>query len=531
MKLFKKFLISSLLLALLTTYGCNKKALGYKSPSAEVGKASLKTGWAYNNPSEGFFDVHTDYYGKCPQGMVYIKVATTVRGQNSDMLSVTKNNAKKRVAASAFYMDEYEVTNLEWREYVRWLQGVYSHRPDVVVRALPDETVWRKELAYNEPYVREYYVSPAYNDYPVVGVSWVQATEYCKWRTDRINELELIYAGVIPYVPLAVVNQKIQENPDSVVNYLFTTKDVRKYVNFVNANFEDFESEDGEALDFEPNYKKYDLNGDGEIAANEWSVALEGALYDSECRLPTEMEWEYAAYGLETDRAIYEQTNTYPWAGSQLRSFEKENEGGFVANFLRGRGDPIGVQLNGTLTMPVWSFKPNSYGLYNMAGNVNEWVKDVFRANVSNNEEINTFRGNEFESDSIFAEEILNKHFAYLDPAKRDSMRVVLIKERGITKAGGDYRNFKDGDMQSALESDSAKIELVYKDLTPIEQANMISNTARVYKGGGWNDRAIWLNPSQRRWLDEKACRNDIGFRCVMSTVGGFEQQREYEKY
>ena len=57
----------------------------------------------------------------------------------------------------------------------------------------------------------------------------------------------------------------------------------------------------------------------------------------------------------------------------------------------------------------------------------------------------------------------------------------------------------------------------------------MISNTARVYKGGGWNDRAIWLNPSQRRWLDERDCRNDIGFRCVMSTVGGFEQEREYK--
>ena len=158
-----------------------------------------------------------------------------------------------------------------------------------------------------------------------------------------------------------------------------------------------------------------------------------------------------------------------------------------------------------------------------MAGNVNEWVKDVYRANSGIVEEINSYRGNEFESDSLYAEEILNKHFTYLDPAMRDSMRTVLIAERGITKTGGDYRNFKDGDIQSALEGDSAKIESIYKDMTPIEKANAISNTARVYKGGGWNDRAVWLNPTQRRWLEEKACRNDIGFRCVMSIVGGKE--------
>ena len=107
----------------------------------------------------------------------------------------------------------------------------------------------------------------------------------------------------------------------------------------------------------------------------------------------------------------------------------------------------------------------------------------------------------------------------------RDSMRNVLIAERVITKKGGDFRDFKDGDIQSALE-DSTRMEGIYKDMTPIERANAISNTARVYKGGGWNDRAIWLNPSQRRWLDEKACRNDIGFRCVMSTVGGKEIDR-----
>ena len=523
MKSFNKLLIFSTLLVLLVVSGCKKQNGHVRS-----NKSSSTTGWAYNKPKEGFFNVKTEYSGKIPQGMVLINVSTTVRGQNGDVVSIAKNNTKKRVASSAFFMDQYEVTNIDWREYVSWLQAVYAHRPDVVVRALPDETVWRKELAYNEPYVREYYVSPAYNDYPVVGISWVQATEYCKWRTDRLNELQLINAKVIPFIPLEMVSAKLKEEPDSIENFVFTTKAVRRYVNFVNTNYEEFETEDGETLDFEPNYKAFDKDKDGEFSANEWAIILEGALFDSECRLPTEAEWEYAAYGLLTEEGIYEQTNTYPWDGTQLRvTNDPKTEGLFRANFLRGRGDPIGVQANGTLTLPVGFFVPNSYGLYDMAGNVNEWVKDVYRSNVSVVEEINAYRGNEFESDSLYAEDVLNKHFAYLDPAMRDSMRTVLIADRGITKTGGDYRDFKDGDRQSALE-DSTKVEQIYKDMTPIEKANAISNTARVYKGGGWNDRAIWLNPSQRRWLDERACRNDIGFRCVMSTVGGYEQEREY---
>ena len=56
----------------------------------------------------------------------------------------------------------------------------------------PDTLVWRDKLRYNEPYVNNYLRHPAYKNYPVVGVSWLQATDYCKWRTDRVNEQILI---------------------------------------------------------------------------------------------------------------------------------------------------------------------------------------------------------------------------------------------------------------------------------------------------------------------------------------------------
>lgn len=510
--------------------------------------SSEKTGWQYNRPGEGFFEVNTEYHGKCPNGMVYIPTATSVRGQNAEMLSAPENNAKKRVAANGFYMDEYEVTNLNWREYEDWMKVVWKHDPARIVRVLPDETVWRRELAYNEPYVENYYTHVAYSFYPVVGVSWEQATAYCDWRTDRINEAELMSRSIIPYKPLELCNVQIREHdPDSAFMYVFTTKNARAYVAYTNspafeeeiedllsraqeiaqeeANHFGYEDVEIPELDFdwEANIA-YDTNGDDVVDPDEWTVALDGALYDAFVRLPTEMEWEYAAYGVETVDGIYQQLNTYPWKGDQLRSLDdKKTRGEFYANFMRGRGDPIGIQINNTLTVPVNFFLPNGYGLYNMAGNVNEWVKDVYRAATANEEEVNSYRGNEFESDSAYAEDMLSKHFSYLSKVDRDSMRKVLINERGIMKNGGDFRDFKDGDKPSSLQ-DSV---LVYRDATPLEQANMITNTRRVYKGGGWRDRPMWLNPGNRRSLEQKRSSNDIGFRCVMSAVGGNEHDRE----
>lgn len=542
MRTISKVLVLGIALMSMVFTSCNQNSIYTQSE---------KTGWQYNRPNRGFFNVNTQYHGKCPNGMIYIQQATSVRGQNSEMLSMNQNNAKKRVAASGFYMDEFEVTNLNWREYVKWLSIVWKHVPAKIVKALPDETVWRSEMSYNEPYVENYYTHVAYAFYPVVGVSWKQATDYCEWRTDRINENELISRGIIPYKPLELCNVQLMEhsNPDSAYKYVFSTKRARDYVAYVNSDvfineiedliekanelaqteatiygYEDAEIEiAGSDFDWDVNYA-YDSNGDGVVDPDEWKVALDGALYDSEVRLPTEMEWEYAAAGVMTADGIYQEMNTYPWKGDQLRSLnDKKTRGQFYANFMRGRGDPIGIQINNTLTVPVHFFLPNSFGLYNMAGNVNEWVKDVYRSVTSSQDDVNSYRGNEFESDSIYAARMLDKHFSYLNPIDRDSMRKVLISERGITKNGGDYRDFQDGDKESAVQ-DSV---LVYFDATPLEKANMITNTNRVYKGGGWNDRAMWLNPSQRRYLDESRSANNIGFRCVMSAVGGNEHGRE----
>ena len=82
--------------------------------------------------------------------------------------------------------------------------------PLVYKKALPDTLVWRRPMAYNEPYVQYYFRHPSYNDYPVVGVSWLQASDYCAWSTDRVNEGILIREGILKPDPNQLAEGKFQ---------------------------------------------------------------------------------------------------------------------------------------------------------------------------------------------------------------------------------------------------------------------------------------------------------------------------------
>ena len=87
------------------------------------------------------------------------------------------------------YIDKTEVSNFDWREYVIWLEKTYGKTAMEYRNALPDTLVWKEKESFNEPYTQYYYSHPAYNDYPVVGISYEQAVQYCKWRTERVKEL------------------------------------------------------------------------------------------------------------------------------------------------------------------------------------------------------------------------------------------------------------------------------------------------------------------------------------------------------
>ena len=119
-------------------------------------------------------------------------------GRVTDDVMRNWENTPRRISVSSFYMDETEVKKLDWQEYMYWVKRIYNDDyPEVFQASLPDTLVWRDKLAYNEPYVDYYFRHPAYNEYPVVGVDWLPANDYCVWRTARVNEMRLIEEGIL----------------------------------------------------------------------------------------------------------------------------------------------------------------------------------------------------------------------------------------------------------------------------------------------------------------------------------------------
>jgi len=153
------------------------------------------------------------------------------------------------------------------------------------IQIYPDTTVWIKDFtySYNEPMHNDYFSHPAYQDYPVVGVSWSQAVAFCNWRT-----------------------------------------------NFKNS----YQRDKGK-----PNVSSF--------------------------RLPSEAEWEYAARGGIP-------SGTYPWGSPYLL----DDRACFLANFKPLRGDYAADQA--VYTVEGKSYLPNDYNLYNMAGNVSEWTNSSY---------------------------------------------------------------------------------------------------------------------------------------------------------
>lgn len=223
------------------------------------------------------------------------------------------------------------------------------------VNVYPDTLCWISDFTYsfNEPYANSYFWHPAFDNFPVVGVTWKQATAFCIWRTQMLN----------------------------------------KYLSAEGIIIQDF-------------------------------------------RLPTEAEWEYAARGnLEH--------SMYPWGGPYPRNIE----GCFLANFKPLRGNY--VDDGGLIPIAVGSYEPNDYGLYDMAGNVSEWTANAFD-----------------ESAYSFMHD-MNPDYKY---------------------------NAKPNDLPALKR--------------------------KVIRGGSWKDISYFLQVGTRSYEYQDSAKSYIGFRCVRSYLG-----------
>ena len=139
---------------------------------------SSVTGWNYDDKNYGNYHVLKAKEQKAGPGLVFVQGGTFVMGAREEDVMGDWNNIPRRVSVNSFYMDETEVANVHYREYLYWLGNTFDNDTAVMRLALPDTLVWRSELAYNEPYVEYYFRYPAYNYYPVVGVTWEQAHDF-----------------------------------------------------------------------------------------------------------------------------------------------------------------------------------------------------------------------------------------------------------------------------------------------------------------------------------------------------------------
>ncbi len=461
------------------------------------GKVSTTTGWAYNDPANGGFEVKTAVEQETGPGLTLIEGGTFTMGKVQDDVLYEWNNVPRRVTVSSFYMDITEVRNVDYREYINWLTRVFGlNNPQVVRAALPDTLVWRDPMAYNEPFVEYYYRHPSFNEYPVVGVNWLQANDYCTWRTDRVNEMVLVDMG---HIDLSTDQQDERNFNTEAYIYGIYTPNIINPIESLNPNVESR------------------------------LVTVEDGILLPKYRLPTEAEWEFAALGLvgnSVDELIWER-RTYPWNGHNVRNDNQKHMGEMRANFVRGKGDLMGVagSLNdaGSITVPVKQYWANDYGLYCMAGNVNEWVLDVYRpmsyADVS---DFRPFRGNQFDKLTIDANG--SPVIDSLGRLRREAITETDAEGR-FNYRKSDYRNYRDGDKESVFEKGEQDAkpyvgsESMYVN-NETERISLMNDQVRVYKGGSWKDRAYWLSPGERRFLIETESRDDLGFRCAMIRVG-----------
>ncbi|MEQ1552528.1 MAG: SUMF1/EgtB/PvdO family nonheme iron enzyme [Ferruginibacter sp.] len=333
---------------------CGKKSSGGKSTLPNDGQLhGVAPGKAYNLTK--------------PPGMVYVPAGTFHMGPSDEDVNYAYTARNKQVSISGFWMDATEITNNEYRQFTNWVkdsiaaklmgyvkQGADGNeyvdwkkastikwgdkstiekidgmivtpdnrifgkkeidarkiiyhseifdykaaaqnrdtnlqRKEFIVKqdipAYPDTLCWIRDYAYsyNEPMSKQYYSHPAYGNYPVVGVSWKQATAFAEWRTLLQN------------------------------------------------NYNESKKKSGQT-DF---------------------------------RLPTEAQWEYAARGGRSQ-------SSFPWGGPYTRN----KKGCLLANFKPGRGNY--PEDGGLYTMRADAFWPNDFGLYNMAGNVAEWTSSLY---------------------------------------------------------------------------------------------------------------------------------------------------------
>jgi formylglycine-generating enzyme len=416
------------------------------------------------------------WFEPVPYGMVYIKQGSFQLGGGDEVID-NQIQSTRNVSVNSFWMDDTEITNNEYRQYVKWVTDSVAATLTFKAGIEYYKAVDKDKQPYNPPLIDREKVKDIWNDdktevklaiqpmfyqgeerfsgsreidyrnifYEYYYIDLKQAAQ----RTNSFNYNTQGYGGFVTDPKTGVVSpvkdrssfifkNKVPVYPDSLVwvrdfTYSYNEPWTLKYF-------------------YHPAFNEYPVVGITWDQANgfcHWrSVIMEEFLSTSKIqpvhpyRLPTEVEWEYAARGGKIN-------NKYPW-GSYYTSTQR---GCFLANFKPKRGNYVADCSYSTKTMKVGSFDPNGYGLYDMAGNVAEWTSTAY--DPSGYEMINS----------------LNPEYQY-----------------------------------NASDNDPPALK------------------RKVVRGGSWKDISYFIQVSTRDYEYQDSARSFIGFRCVMNAI---EDERE----
>lgn len=523
-------------------------------------KSSL-TGWNFNDPKYGNYIKGKTFEGqRNPDGMVVIEGGSFTMGQVQEDVMFNWNTTPKRMHIRSFYLDETEVTNSEYFLYLQNLRDIFPPKEEqykhIYNAALPDTLVWRRGLGNTDILSESYLRHPAYDNYPVVGVSWLQANQYCSWRTNAINLRILIEKGHV---------ENILAN-DTIRNFFDTDVFLEDGSKLFEGDTTIYKKGIPTAKVKNSKPKTSSFKGDGRPITRSDGILIQ------KFRLPTEAEWEYAAKANIGNREYnnLKGRNKYAWSGKYTRDASKRFRGDQLANYKQGKGDYSGIagwsSDGAAITIAVKSYPPNAFGLYDMSGNVAEWVADVYRPIIDDEaNDFNYFRGNVFKKKSIGkdgrivivgSEEDAKMFYDTLQSGKIVARQLPgTAKVESINKEDtymrnnynvSDNSNLSDGDKTSSrfYEEEGAISSAMYN--SPVRQeeqrdsitgtvqrsydsqrrTTLISDHTRVYKGGSWKDREYWLDPAQRRYMLEYMATDYIGFRCASDIVGSINAKK-----
>jgi formylglycine-generating enzyme required for sulfatase activity len=511
--------------------------------------SSPSTGWDYNSPRNGGFQKVPYFEQETGPGLELIE---------GGLLEVPFFDSVKQVIVPSFYLDRTEITNRDWCEYMYWTERTFgTDYPEIVINALPDTNVWREVVGFSESMELSYLRHPSFANYPVVGISWMQANNYCAWRTDRVNEYILIREGILIHNP----NQQ---------NEPFTTNAYLSGQYEVGINYKK------QLPDLNPSH----AGGSGRDLGSR-IVRLEDGILLPRYRLPTEAEWEYAYITSSANTTI---------STKEIIKY-KQSAQDVMGNFIKSNDFN---RFNGFLVAPVDAYLPNDNGIYNLAGNVQEWVLDsYYNEERLYQNEVLPFNGDEMEVpvrnsqlqieeklsfpiydlkrvqrfitefeelrlkkknvDSV-EYELFNKMNEYLSIAiKEESEGKIESANRLINTIYHEvledfntmYRNASFGESEleiiSCLKQEMPKYiidlpgNIRLRGITPWQRinarngnldarqmldSNYINNDLKIVKGASWVDENELMNPFQRRTMTQYEYSATIGFRCAMDRLG-----------